>query len=43
MTDEPNIVKWPGWEELDKRFEPYALQIGWLAYCMTGWEISFGL
>jgi hypothetical protein len=32
MTDEPNIVKWPGWEELDQRFEPYAAQLGWLTY-----------
>jgi hypothetical protein len=32
MTEEPRIVKWPGWEELDKRFEPYAIQLGWLAY-----------
>lgn len=32
MADEPNIAKFPGWEELDRRFEPYALQLGWLAY-----------
>jgi hypothetical protein len=32
MSDEPKIVKWPGWDELDNRFEPYAVQLGWLAY-----------
>jgi hypothetical protein len=29
---EPRIVRRPDWKELDKRFEPYAIQLGWLAY-----------
>lgn len=42
MSDEPNIVKWPGWEELDKRFEPYALQLGWLAYSWNALHDKLG-
>src|ERR1700730_6352520 len=32
MTAPPRVIKAPNWEELDKRFEPYAIQLGWLAY-----------
>jgi hypothetical protein len=32
MTDTPKMVTFPGWEDLDQRFEPYAIQLGWLAY-----------
>ncbi|WKA26365.1 hypothetical protein [Bradyrhizobium roseum] len=33
MSDEVKVMaSIPSWDALDKRFEPYAIQLGWLAY-----------
>jgi hypothetical protein len=42
MTDAPKVAKWPGWEDLDKRFEPYAIQLGWLAYSWNSLHDQLG-
>jgi hypothetical protein len=42
MADEPTIVRMPAWEELDKRFEPYAIQLGWLAYAWNSLHDNLG-
>ncbi|MGC2776353.1 MAG: hypothetical protein WA418_12060 [Bradyrhizobium sp.] len=42
MADEPRFVKWPGWEDLDKRFEPYAIQLGWLVYSWNALHENLG-
>jgi hypothetical protein len=42
MTDNPKIVTFPGWDELDKRFEPYAIQLGWIAYSWNALHDSLG-
>jgi hypothetical protein len=42
MTQPPRITRTPTWEDLDKRFEPYALQLGWLAYSWNSLHDKLG-
>jgi hypothetical protein len=40
MTDK--IVTFDGWEDLDRRFEPYAVQLGWIAYSWNALHEALG-
>ncbi|SRR6266849_7123036 len=42
MANRPKIVTFPGWDDLDKRFEPYAVQLGWIAYSWNALHDALG-